>query len=95
MGKNLPAAGVQKVHCGASNVWPGIVVQQQCCKLKKHLEVCTLKLMKASKRRSAFGYICMTHHFTTKTLTLWSTAITVASADKSERRKVEKCMRKL
>jgi hypothetical protein len=28
---------VQEVHCGAGNVWPGIIVQQQRSKLKKHL----------------------------------------------------------
>jgi hypothetical protein len=26
MGKNLPVPSVQEVHCGAGNVWPGIIV---------------------------------------------------------------------
>jgi hypothetical protein len=37
MGKNLPVPSVHGVHCGASNVWPDIILQQQCSKLKKHL----------------------------------------------------------
>jgi hypothetical protein len=36
MGKNFPVSSVEEVHCGASNVWPVIIVQQQYSKLKKH-----------------------------------------------------------
>jgi hypothetical protein len=36
-GKNLPPPSVTEVRYGASNVWPGIIVQQQYSKLKKHL----------------------------------------------------------
>jgi hypothetical protein len=28
-GKQLPVPSVTEVHCGARNVWPGIIVQQQ------------------------------------------------------------------
>jgi hypothetical protein len=38
MGKNLPVPGVQEIHCGGSNMWPGIIVQQQYSKVKKHLQ---------------------------------------------------------
>jgi hypothetical protein len=29
MGKNFPVPGVEEVDCGVSNVWLGIIVQQQ------------------------------------------------------------------
>jgi hypothetical protein len=37
--------------------------------------------MKTSKRRSSNGCICRLHHFTTKALTFWSTAMISASTD--------------
>jgi hypothetical protein len=37
MGKNLPVPSAQEVRCGASDVWPGIMVQEQHSKLKKHI----------------------------------------------------------
>jgi hypothetical protein len=37
--------------------------------------------MKTSEWRSNDGYVCRTHHFTTKALTLWSTAVISASTD--------------
>jgi hypothetical protein len=39
------------------------------------------KPMKTSKRRSSDGYVCRTRHFTTKALTLPSTAMMSASTD--------------
>jgi hypothetical protein len=38
MGKNVAVPGVQEVHCGANNVWPGIILQQHYSKLKKHYQ---------------------------------------------------------
>jgi hypothetical protein len=37
-------------------------------------EVYASKLMKTSKRRSSDSYVCRTHYFTTKALTLWWSA---------------------
>jgi hypothetical protein len=72
-GDGSPSAKCSRVHCGASNEWRGVIVQQQHCLWQQSRSVAPNSL-----RTSGYCALIPTgrkHQFTTKALALWSTAM--------------------